>query len=92
MCKSWFDSDLPLVLTVYFLWCSNHIMDMAELQRRREALGMSREELAQALKTTAVSIWRWENGERSIPAHLSLALESVERNHGKVVVKKKGGK
>lgn len=60
-------------------------MDAAELQRRRENLGMSREEMAVALQTTAVSIWRWENGERSIPPYLALALETVERN-----AKKKG--
>jgi transcriptional regulator with XRE-family HTH domain len=58
-------------------------MEAAELQRRREALGMTREELARALETTSVTIWRWENGERSIPAYLKLALETVERNHKK---------
>jgi len=60
-------------------------MDGKDLQQRREALDMSREELATALQTTAVSVWRWENGERSIPPYLSLALETIERN-----AKKKG--
>jgi transcriptional regulator with XRE-family HTH domain len=50
-----------------------------ELQQRREALGMSRDELAKALQTTSVSVWRWENGERAVPPYLSLALETVER-------------
>ena len=63
--------------------CNNPAMDKEELQRRREALGMSREELATALQTTTVSIWRWENGERGIPPYLALALETVERNHKK---------
>lgn len=61
-------------------------MESADLTGRREALGMSREELARALKTTAVTIWRWENGERAIPPYLDLALETVEREY------KKGGK
>ena len=56
-------------------------MEANELLKRREALGMSRDELAKALQTTSVSIWRWENGERSIPLYLPLALETVERNH-----------
>jgi len=55
-------------------------MEGNELQQRREALGMSRDDLAKALQTTAVSVWRWENGERSIPPYLPLALETVERN------------
>lgn len=62
-------------------------MEAAELQRRREALGLSREELARELKTTSVTVWRWENGERTIPPYLSLALDTVEREH-----KKKGKK
>ncbi len=56
-------------------------MEGNELQQRREALGMSRDELAKALQTTSVSVWRWENGERAIPPYLPLALETVERNH-----------
>jgi transcriptional regulator with XRE-family HTH domain len=55
-------------------------MEGNELQKRREALGMSRDELAKALQTTSVSVWRWENGERAIPPYLPLALETVERN------------
>ncbi len=55
-------------------------MEANELQRRREALGMSRDELAKALQTTSVSVWRWENSERAIPPYLPLALETIERN------------
>ena len=54
-------------------------MEGNELQQRREALGMSRDELAKALQTTSVSVWRWENGERAIPPYLPLALETIER-------------
>jgi DNA-binding transcriptional regulator YiaG len=57
-------------------------MEASELQQRREALGMSRDELAKALQTTSVSVWRWENGERAVPPYLSLALETVERERG----------
>jgi DNA-binding transcriptional regulator YiaG len=64
----------------YYLWYAA-VMEGNELQQRREALGMSRDEFAKALHTTSVSVWRWENGERGIPAHLPLALETVERNH-----------
>jgi DNA-binding transcriptional regulator YiaG len=60
-------------------------MEGTELQQRREALGMSRDELAKALQTTSVSVWRWENGERAVPPYLSLALETVERERGKIL-------
>jgi len=63
-------------------------MEAEELQKRRVALGMSRDEMAKALNTTSVSVWRWENGERGIPPYLSLALETVEREHGKPSAKK----
>lgn len=61
-------------------------MEKEELKARREALGLSREELAQKLKTTVVTVWRWEAGERKIPSFLFLALETIERK------KRKGGK
>ncbi len=67
-------------------------MDAKELLKRREALGMSRDELAKALHTTSVSVWRWENEQRSIPAHLTLALETVERTRKGSKTAKKGGK
>jgi transcriptional regulator with XRE-family HTH domain len=71
-------------------------MEGTELQQRREALGMSRDELAKALQTTSVSVWRWENGERAVPPYLSLALETVERERGNpsgaAKAAKKGGK
>jgi len=50
-----------------------------ELQDRRERLKLSREKFARELKTSAVTIWRWENERRTIPPHLELALETVER-------------
>lgn len=59
------------------------IVEDRELQRRREAMGLSRDELAAALHTTAVMIWRWENDERAIPSHLEAALQTVERENRK---------
>jgi DNA-binding transcriptional regulator YiaG len=61
-----------------------------ELKDRREKLGLSRTALAEELRTTLATITRWENGDRSIPAYLDLALETVERNHKPT--KKKGNK
>src|SRR5262245_61041345 len=54
-------------------------MEAVDLQKRREALGLSREELARELSTTVVTVWRWENGERGIPPYLELALQTIER-------------
>jgi repressor LexA len=50
-----------------------------ELKRRREQLGMTQEQLAQALGVAPNTVARWERGERSIPPHLALALETIER-------------
>ena len=55
-------------------------MEAIDLQKRREALGLSREGLARELSTTVVTVWRWENGERGIPPYLELALQTVERS------------
>ena len=37
------------------------------IQTRREALGMSREELAQKLEITRMTVWRIENGKMRLP-------------------------
>ena len=60
--------------------CGNiPLMEAIDLQKRREALGLSREELARELSTTVVTVWRWENSERGIPPYLELALQTIER-------------
>jgi DNA-binding transcriptional regulator YiaG len=58
-------------------------MEAEELKRWREALEMSRDELARELQTSSVTVWRWENGERAIPPYLSLALETIKRQRKK---------
>lgn len=52
-----------------------------ELKQRREALGLTQEQLSEILGVDIVTISRWERGTRSIPPHLPLALEAIERQH-----------
>ncbi len=56
-----------------------YAMTNKELITRRESLGFSRDELARELKTTYTTVYRWEQGERSIPNYLDLALEALEK-------------
>lgn len=59
-------------------------MTADELIARREALGLSRGELANRLGLPHVTIWRWETGERQIQMAgvLDLALQTLEREVG----------
>lgn len=50
---------------------------------------MTQEQLASALRVAANTVARWERGERSIPPHLDLALETVERENGKITTAEK---
>lgn len=54
-------------------------MKGSELKKKREELGLSRDELARELKTTYPTVYRWETDDRSIPPYLELALETIER-------------
>jgi transcriptional regulator with XRE-family HTH domain len=58
-------------------------MNGDELRQRREGLGMTQEQLARALGVNTMTISRWERGVRSIPPHLSLALEAIETKQKK---------
>jgi transcriptional regulator with XRE-family HTH domain len=53
-------------------------MNGDELRQRREGLGMTQEQLAKALGVNTMTVSRWERGVRSIPPHLTLALEAIE--------------
>lgn len=56
-------------------------MTPTELRHRREALGLSKAEMARQLDVTYDAYARWENGEYRIrrPGQLDLALEALER-------------
>jgi DNA-binding transcriptional regulator YiaG len=54
-------------------------MEPAELTRRREALGLSRAELADLIGVNSATVWRWEEG-RFNPSGLALRqLETTLR-------------
>lgn len=53
-------------------------MNGDELKQRREALEMTQEQLANQLGVNVMTVSRWERGLRTIPPHLSLALEAIE--------------
>ncbi len=54
-------------------------MKPEELQRRREALGLTQEQLARELDVTVTTVSRWERGVFPVPHYISLALEALER-------------
>jgi len=53
-------------------------MKPEELRRRREALGLTQEQLARELDVTTMSVSRWERGVHPIPLYIGLALEALE--------------
>jgi transcriptional regulator with XRE-family HTH domain len=63
-------------------------MDADELRGKRKALEMTQAQLAKALGVNIMTISRWERGLRSIPPHLSLALEAIEAQQKKKVGKR----
>jgi transcriptional regulator with XRE-family HTH domain len=63
-------------------------MDADELKEKRKALEMTQAQLAEALGVNIMTISRWERGLRSIPPHLSLALEAIEAKQKKKVSKR----
>lgn len=50
-----------------------------DLRRIREALGLTQQELADALRTTRVSVARYEAGMRRIPGLVAAALERMQQ-------------
>lgn len=66
-------------------------MNPDDLKNRREAMGMTQDQLATALGVDVMTVSRWERGIRGIPPFLSLALKTLERETGKSSRKKTPG-
>jgi repressor LexA len=54
-------------------------MKSHDLKRIREGLGMTQQQLADALHTTRVSVARYEAGMRRIPGMVRVALDQLQR-------------
>jgi len=52
-------------------------MNGPELKQRREAAGMSRADLADALGTSARSVYRWEDGTHPISERTAIAVDTI---------------
>jgi transcriptional regulator with XRE-family HTH domain len=48
-----------------------------ELQRLREELGLTQEQLAEEVGVHRVTVARWENGDRGIPEPVARLLEKI---------------
>ena len=55
-------------------------MEGQDIKDFREKHNLTQDELAKELMVASNTVARWERGERQIPNHLPLALETVERN------------
>ena len=55
-------------------------MKPIELKRIREQLGLTQQQLADALRTTRVSVARYESGMRRIPGMVKVAIEQLSRS------------
>src|SRR5215212_9882483 len=55
------------------------MMKSKDLRGIREGLGLTQQQLADALHTTRVSIARYETGMRRIPGMILVALEQLQR-------------
>ena len=54
-------------------------MKPGDLKRLREQLGLTQQQLADALRTTRVSVARYEAGMRRIPGIVKVAIERLSR-------------
>ena len=55
-------------------------MKPADLKRTREQLGLTQQQLADALRTTRVSVARYEAGMRRIPGMVKVAIDQLDRS------------
>jgi repressor LexA len=55
-------------------------MEPADLKRVREQLGLTQQQLADALQTTRVSVARYEAGMRRIPGMVKVAIDQLSRS------------
>lgn len=58
-------------------------MKSDDLKRRREALGLTQEQLARELDVAVMTVSRWERGVNPIPHYIELALEAIEARRRK---------
>ena len=56
-----------------------YTMKSQDLKRIREELGLTQQQLAEALQTTRVSVARYEAGMRRIPGMVQVAIEQLQR-------------
>lgn len=62
-------------------------MDGTTLTQRREALGLSRAQLAEEIGVDQATVWRWETGERRpIPIMAKLTEQTLSRLESDAVV------
>lgn len=59
---------------------NGYIMKPSELKRLREQLGLTQRQLAEALRTTRVTVARYETGMRRIPGTVSVAIEQLQQS------------
>jgi repressor LexA len=57
-----------------------YTMKPMELKRVREQLGLTQQQLADALQTTRVSVARYEAGMRRIPGMVKVAIDQLSRS------------
>ena len=55
------------------------MMKPVDLKRLREQLGLTQQQLADALQTTRVSVARYEAGMRRIPGMVKVAIDQLGR-------------
>lgn len=59
-------------------------MNPKELKCKREKLGMTQQQLAEALGVVQARISEWERGIHKPPPYLSLALKALEMEAGEI--------